>query len=73
MKSKSRQCPQAHGAMHRRYVKLTKDGKKRWGGNRVRLYCPKSKLMLPDLSLRCQKTAPLRFGWRSSVLKDEYS
>jgi hypothetical protein len=47
MKSKSKQCPNNHGAMHRCHVKLTKDGKQRWQVIGWQ-YCTICKMMLMD-------------------------
>jgi len=47
MKSKSRQCPNGHGAMHRAFIKTTTEGKQIWSAIQWQ-YCPECKMLLPD-------------------------
>jgi len=47
MKSKSKQCPNGHGAMKRCHVKETKDHLTKWLTISWQ-YCVQCKVMLPD-------------------------
>jgi endonuclease III len=47
MKSRSKQCPNNHGAMHRVHIKTTKDKVQSWQAIGWQ-YCPVCRIMLPD-------------------------
>lgn len=47
MKSKSKQCPNGHGAMKRCHIKITKDKVQSWQAIPWQ-YCPECKMMLMD-------------------------